>query len=313
MRDRSAKLLGATGPLTVPLTALLSLAAFLALTASALLLLRMGGGTATASAALIGVAAATGAGALLLQRARPARVPTAGRGRPTDRGSSDIASVAHDLRSPLVTVHSYLELLAEEAFGPISREAKQAAERATRAAGRAQSLIEETLRQYAEETAGRAIGAPDIAPANLVDLTILLDDVIAALDGEIRSAGAQLELKPLPLARGDGDSLYRIFANLIENALKYHAAGETPHIVVSGVITDGRCEISVRDHGIGIFPSERETIFQKNVRGEAVSGQQGVGVGLATVRELVELQHGRVWVDPAVTDGACFRLSLPAA
>lgn len=310
MREDSARVLG----LTTPLTVLLGLIAFSALTASAMLMLRIGGATAMVSLALIGVAAATGAGMLLIERARAARVRTADGSRPADRGPADVTSVAHDLRSPLVTVHSYLELLTEEAFGPISAEAKEAAERATRAAGRAQSLIDDTLRRYAVETAGRPLDAPAIAPANLVDLGALLGDVVAALDGEIRSAGAQLELQPLPLVRGDGDSLYRIFANLIENALKYHPADAAPRITVSGAITDGRCEISVRDHGIGIGSDERETIFEKSVRGEAVSeSHDGVGVGLATVRELVEQQHGRVWVDPAVTDGACFRLSLPAA
>jgi signal transduction histidine kinase len=157
------------------------------------------------------------------------------------------------------------------------------------------------------ETAGRPLGASEIDAANLVDLGALLDDVVAALDGQIRSAGAQLELQPLPSVRGDGDSLYRILGNLIENALKYHPADAAPRISVSGVIIDGRCEISVRDHGIGIFPTEREAIFEVHARGDAVSEFQGGGVGLSTVRALMEQQHGRGWVDPAVTDGACFR------
>jgi signal transduction histidine kinase len=310
MRDHSPGLLG----LIEFTTALLSVIAVTALIASVLLLLRIGGGPAIASATLTGIAAVTGGGVVLLRPARLARARTVDTpSRPADRGPVDVIAVAHDLRSPLVTVNAYLERLTEEAFGPLSSEAKEAAARASRAAGRAQSLIDDTLRRYAVEAAGRPLGAHEIDAAKLVDLGALLDDVVAALDGEIRSAGAQLELQPLPPTRGDGDSLYRIFANLIENALKYHPADAAPRITVSGVITDGRCEISVRDHGIGIVPAERETIFEGYGRGDAVWEFQGGGIGLSTVRTLVEQQHGRVWVDPAITDGACFRLSLPAA
>ena len=144
MRDGSSRLLG----LIEFATALFSVIAVAALLASVVLLHRIGGTSAIVSAALIGVAAATGAVVMLLRPARLARVRTAGTlNRPADRGSADVTAVAHDLRSPLVTVHAYLELLTEEAFGLISSEAREAGERATRAAGRAQSLIDDTLRR----------------------------------------------------------------------------------------------------------------------------------------------------------------------
>ena len=141
---------------------------------------------------------------LLLRPARLARVRTAGTpSRPTDRGPADVTAVAHDLRSPLVTVHAYLELLTEEAFGPISSEAREAAERATRAASRAQSLIDDTLRRYAIETAGRPLGAPEIDAAKLVDLGALLDGAAAAT--------AALHLRPddWPAAGPEGARRHR--------------------------------------------------------------------------------------------------------
>ncbi len=236
---------------------------------------------------------------------------------PSNRSGADLsASVAHDLRSPLVTVHSYLELLSEEAFGPIPTEAREAAQRATVAAGRAQSMVEDTLRQFAVTAATLPLDAPEMsveAMVELVDMSGLMEEVVVALEAEIASSGAELDLEQLPAARGDNGALFRVFANLIENALKYSPADTTPHVTVSGDVSDGRCEITVRDHGVGIFPSEREMIFESRIRGDGANAHAGSGIGLSTVRDLIEQQGGRVWVDPTVTDGASFRVSLPAA
>jgi signal transduction histidine kinase len=172
-------------------------------------------------------------------------------------GSAELpASVAHDLRSPLVAVHSYLELLAEEAFGSISTEAREAAQRATVAAGRAQSMVEDTLRQFAVSSATLPLDAPEMsvkAMIERVDMSGLMEEVVVALEAEIASSGAELELEQLPAARGDNVALFRVFVNLIENALKYSPADATLHVTVSGGISDRRCEITVRDHGGGIF------------------------------------------------------------
>ena len=236
---------------------------------------------------------------------------------PSNCGGAELcASVAHDLRSPLVTVHSYLELLAEEAFGPIPTEARKAAQRATFAAGRAQSMVEETLRQFAVTAATLPLDAPEMsvkAMVERVDMSGLMEEVVVALAAEIASCGAELELERLPAARGDNVALLRVFENLIENALKYSPADTTPHVIVSGDVSDGRCEITVCDHGVGIFPSEREMIFESRIRGDGADAHAGSGIGLATVCDLIEQQGGSFWVDPAVTDGAIFRVSLPAA
>lgn len=228
-----------------------------------------------------------------------------------ERAAFDAAAstVAHDIRSPLVTVHSYLELLSEEAFGPLPADARQAAERATRAAGRAQSLIEGTLRQHVVGAATR----PVEAPAGVVDLAAVLADVIASLDAELASAGARVEVADLPAVAGDGGALYRIFCNLVQNAVKYAAPGSPPRVALSASIVEGRCEVAVRDWGIGIAAADRERVFEPHERGEAARGLPGEGMGLATVRQLVAAQGGTVWIDPDVSAGTCMRLSLPGA
>jgi signal transduction histidine kinase len=228
-----------------------------------------------------------------------------------ERAALDAAAVAvaHDIRSPLVTVHSYLELLVQESFGPLPADARRAAERATGAAARAQSLVDETLRRHALISAARPIDALDVP----VELGALIQEVVGSLEAELQAAQAHVEVRELPSVSADGGALYRIFANLLENAVKYAVPGAPPHVVISGVVEDGRCEISVRDWGMGFAPAEQQRVFDPNERGVAAHATPGAGIGLATVRELVTAQGGRVWIDPAVTDGACVRISLPAA
>ena len=288
--------------------AAVALAALLIATAGALAL-PLPRAASTAIAATLLLAAAAGVSALLITRQRSAMRAWAALEIERAEREADAAAVVHDIRGPLVTVHSYLELLVGEAFGPLPDDARRAAERATHAAGRAQALVDEMLRRQALETA-RA----EITPAAAaVDLDGVLRDVLMSLEAELQAAGAMVQALELPRARGDGEALFRIFVNLIENAIKYARPGEPPRLLVSGATHGDRCEISVRDWGTGIEPGERTRIFDHGTRGAGAGDRPGAGIGLAIVRELVIAQGGRVWVDPAVVDGTCIRVLLPSA
>ena len=138
---------------------------------------------------------------------------------------AEVASVLHDLRAPLMTARAYLDLLAAESLGPLSADARDAAGRAAIAAARAQAL--------ATALAGRRV-TPEAAAQSSVALGEVFEDVLAALDAQIRDARSQVEFGDLPTVRGDREALYRVFASLIENALKYRKTDATaPRIVVS--------------------------------------------------------------------------------
>lgn len=211
------------------------------------------------------------------------------------------AGVLHDLRGPLLTVHSYLDMLAEGGFGVLPPEAREAAERAAIAAARAQAL--------ADALGGAS--AP-LRRVERVELDALLDEVLVALGAEIAAAGASIEVDTLPVVNGERHALYRVFANLVENAVKYSGAG-LPRVVVSASSEGDRVRVAVRDWGVGIAPAERRLVFEPRVRGTSSAGRAGHGLGLATVRELVRAQGGDVAVAADVTDGTCIEVWLPRA
>jgi signal transduction histidine kinase len=212
--------------------------------------------------------------------------------------------VLHDLRAPLMTARAYLDLLAAESLGPLSTDARDVAGRAAIAAARAQVLATALAgtRQTAEAT-----------PQAAVALGEVFDDVLAALDAPIRAAGAHIEVGDLPTVRGDREALYRVFANLVENAVKYRKADATaPRIVVSASRQGAHWRVAVRDWGIGIAAEERGQVFEARTRGARGIDRPGQGLGLATVRTLVREQGGEVALAPDVQDGICIEVMLPA-
>lgn len=213
---------------------------------------------------------------------------------------ADAAAVLHDLRGPLLTVRSYLDMLAEGGFGELPEEAREAAERAGVAAARAQTL--------ADALGGRA----SLRRTERVEMDELMREVCAALAAEIAASGASVEADALPAVTGERQALYRVFANLVENAVKYSGTG-VPRVVVSASAAGDQARIAVRDWGVGIAATERQRVFEPRVRGASAAGRAGQGLGLATVRALVRAQGGEVSIAPDVTDGTCVEVLLPRA
>lgn len=225
-----------------------------------------------------------------------------------DKSQHDMASIAHDLKGPLSTVSSYLDLIAEGALGPVNEGTRAAATRASHASSRARSLVESALLQHVEATAMRPCAV------ETVDLRSLIRDVTEALHTEIAAKHAEVTVEPLPSVLGNQALLFRVFENLVQNAVKYGRPGETPVVLITGGCANGRAEIVVRDRGIGIPTEDCERVFEQAIRAD--NGQPvalGHGIGLATVRRLVRDQGGEVWVDTTNLDGATLRLSLPLA
>ena len=115
----------------------------------------------------------------------------------------------------------------------------------------------------------------------------------------------------LPLAKCDRDMILRVLRQLLNNALKYSPEGSP--LTVSAEYTGATIVINVVDRGPGVAEDERERIFEKYYRGRAArNGAVGTGLGLASVKCIVEAHGGEIWVTNAPGGGAAFHVSLPA-
>jgi two-component system, chemotaxis family, sensor kinase Cph1 len=141
-----------------------------------------------------------------------------------------------------------------------------------------------------------------------VELGGLMADVAQDLRGRLESAGATLAIGELPEVQGDARQLRRVLQNLLANAVKFR--GEAPlRVAVSALRDSQEWVVTVRDNGRGVEPDQASRIFAMFSR--AANEIDGVGIGLAVCRRIVEAHGGRIWVEPADGGGSAFRFTLP--
>lgn len=210
--------------------------------------------------------------------------------------------VAHDLRSPLLTISGYCEILVEEFGSQLPQGAIEYLDHITMAAGRMGRLIDDLL-DYSRVGRGRD-------PMRAVDLNAVVDQVRANLDAAIRDADATIEVERLPAVRGDQTQLIQLFQNLVGNAVKFR--GARPVVVRIRCEAEGAIHrFAIADNGIGIDPKDFERIFRVFQR---LHGKEypGTGIGLALCQKIVERHGGRIWIDSKPGEGSTFYFTLPA-
>jgi two-component system, OmpR family, phosphate regulon sensor histidine kinase PhoR len=157
---------------------------------------------------------------------------------------------------------------------------------------------------------------PD-TPVNLVPIVRQVADGLETLARD-RGVTLHIEAANALTVHGDHDELVRVFENLVENALKYGAAGRRVDIKLgTGASADGEPEalVSVRDYGPGIAPEHLPRLTERFYRvdvGES-RAQGGTGLGLALVKHILNRHRGRLTIDSAPGAGATFTIHLPTA
>jgi PAS domain S-box-containing protein len=210
--------------------------------------------------------------------------------------------VAHDLRAPLRAIDGYATLLPDDAGAPLAEPAQRDLAAIRRSAQHMGELIDGLLRF---SQASRTELARGRLPTR---------EAVEAIAAEFDPHGrAQFVIGELPELTGDPLLLRQVLVNLITNALKYSAGAAQPRIEVGGRRVGGMAEISIADNGAGFDGNYADKLFGIFQRLHTVSEFEGLGVGLAIVRRIVERHGGRVWAEGRVGEGACFTFTIPEA
>jgi signal transduction histidine kinase len=212
-----------------------------------------------------------------------------------------IATISHELKTPLTTIIGHIELLEDEDVGARSIEAIR------RNADRLDRLIQNLL-DYAQVQERRG------SVRSEVDLVELVDAAIDLLGQQAESGGVRVAFERPSNAvevTGDGDEIGTVLNNLIGNAVKYTRSGGRVGVAVEA--EEGWTHVTVADTGIGISEVDRGHLFStfhRSSNPEALS-LPGTGLGLAISRRIAEAHGGRIEVESALGRGSTFRLSLP--
>lgn len=215
-----------------------------------------------------------------------------------------LSSVAHELRTPLMTASGYLQILQKgvlsgdklaEVISVVSRNVGQIAE-----------LVNDIL--FLQEI---ELVLPDFQP---VDMAAIVQSVVNRYVEKARARHMSLKTRSaqnIPQVAGDPKSLDRAIMSLIDNAIKFSPRGGDVEISF-GILSDD-VTIAIQDHGIGITPEAQPHVFDRFYHLDRNENDifGGLGIGLAITRQVIAQHHGTIKVDSAPGKGSTFTICLP--
>ncbi|MDB4963868.1 MAG: hypothetical protein JWP01_3867 [Myxococcales bacterium] len=222
--------------------------------------------------------------------------------------SQFVASMTHELRTPIHGVQGLSDVIAAGVYGPVTEKQKEACASIKRSAQSLLQLVDDVL-QLTRAEAGKIDARP-----RPIDVAELVERVTASVSWIIGTKKLSLDVDvaaDLPRLQSDERWLAHVLVNLIANAVKFTPEGG--RVQVRARATADSVVLEVEDTGIGIPPEDRERIFEpfRQGAGGDEKGFGGVGLGLALVAQLADLLAAKLELDSVVNKGSTFRVIVP--
>jgi len=212
--------------------------------------------------------------------------------------------VSHDLRAPLRQVAGFAEVLESTAGPKLDASEKRALATLRDSARHSGQLMDDLLRFS-------KMSRQELRTFS-VNLNTLVESARASLAHEAEGRDVEWTVGPLPTVRGDPSMLLLVFRNLLGNALKYTRGRGKARIEVGSLGGAQEDVLYVRDNGVGFEMAYADRLFGVFQRLHGTEFE-GTGIGLASVRRIVERHGGRVWAEGATGQGATFYWAMPRA
>ena len=225
-----------------------------------------------------------------------------------------IAHVTHELKAPLSSICSALEIITKMADDKFNDQEKRFLDISRRNGERLKSMIDEIL-DFSKINSGQM----KVEPVE-TELPSIIDEAVDGLAPWASAKGvrlkAEFDAKELASVFADHGRIVQVLTNLISNGIKNTpASGEIVVTAMEGVgIREGSIIVGVKDTGTGISKQDQEKIFERFMQVPAVGEHRdGVGLGLNIVKYLVKEHQGELWLESELGKGAAFYFSIPIA
>jgi len=235
-----------------------------------------------------------------------------------------IRIASHDLRSPLVNIQGFNQLLNKACDeivriltdAALSDETRQAFITSREKAKKSLRFINAGVEKMNGLISG-LLRLSQLGRAPLVlqplDMNVLLQTVLEAMAFQIRTAAAEVTVDALPDCRADAALINQVFSNLLDNAIKYRDSVRPLCVRIRGHREDARMVYCVEDNGLGVAPEHQQKIWNLFYQLGPKGNGAGEGIGLPAVQRIVERHSGTVWMESEIGKGSRFFLALPAA
>lgn len=212
-------------------------------------------------------------------------------------------SVSHDLRTPLRAITSYSQILSTDHAAKMDDEARHYLQRVVEGAQNMSRLIHGLL-QFSR------MGRREMSRA-LVQPRALVAEVLEDLEPERQGRTILCQINDLPPCYADPTLLRQVYANLIGNSFKFTRGRAQAIIEIGAHVEAGSVTYHVRDNGAGFDMKYANRLFGAFQRLHHQEDYEGTGIGLATVRRIIERHGGRVWAQAEAGNGATFYFNIP--
>lgn len=218
-----------------------------------------------------------------------------------------LSNVSHELKTPLISIEGYSEVLRDETLGKLNQQQKKAVNTVIRNADRLERLINSILYLSIEEAGRMRYYFRSIQIADVIEKSIL--DMLPQIRTDDLKIKKELAYN-LPLIEVDEDRLMQVMINLIGNAIKFTPSGE---IVISANEENDNIHITVSDTGIGISKNIINNLFERFYQGDASTKRKygGTGLGLHICKLIIDAHNGKIWVESEEGVGTTIHVTLP--
>lgn len=212
-------------------------------------------------------------------------------------------SVSHDLRAPLRHVDGFVRLMYSNISSP-SDSIKSYFEKISNASRHMSAMIDELLKFS-------RLGRKELT-FSPVNLDVMVNEIIDQLRPDISNRNITWKINPLPVVSGDRNLLRIVFDNLISNAIKYTSKIKDA-IIEFGIASEeaGKVTIYIKDNGAGFDMAYAEKLFGVFQRLHSPEEFEGIGIGLANVKQIVMKHKGSISAEGKIDEGATFYIILP--
>lgn len=221
-----------------------------------------------------------------------------------NEGDSDpdfIARLSHDFRTPLVSVTGFADILERLVAEGNNARVEECIDGIKRGVKRLNRMVDNMLVLARTQV---------VSKDNWGNPSRVIQDVLEDLRQDIREAGVEVVIQDdMPPVLVSESELQEIFQNLLSNALRAVRGVASPRVAVSHEASEDHHVFSIEDNGVGIPEKYHESVFKPLFR--LVKGEEGSGLGLSIVRQIVRAHGGDIWVKSSVGVGTAFYFSLP--
>ena len=212
-------------------------------------------------------------------------------------------SVSHDLRAPLRHIDVFIELLKKKIIETADDSGKSYMNIISIESKKLSCLIDELL-EYSKT------GRTKLIPKE-VDLNELVKEVMTELTPQMENRKINWQIDQLPKIQADYNLIKLVYQNLIGNSIKFTGHKEVAVISLTAKEEEGRYILTVKDNGAGFDMAFSERLFGVFQRLHRQNEFEGIGIGLANVRKIVQMHNGDIWAEAKVNEGAEFNFTIP--